>query len=140
MKKLIIAALAFLPMFAMAETSLSMGLWDAVYDDEGNLNFSYNGQDALLDVYATMSYRIVDADKGGSFDTRSIAAGSAKVVDIEDEFGVGKSLQISHDNGTVVMTRHHNFYETLPYMIVSASLKAHDGSVVATNNVKPFVT
>lgn len=140
MKKLIIAALAFLPMFAMAETSLSMGLWDAVYDDDGNLNFSYNGQDALLDVYATMSYRIVDADKGGSFDTRSIAAGSAKVVDIEDEFGVGKSLQISHDNGTVVMTRHHNFYETLPYMIVSASLKAHDGSVVATNNVKPFVT
>lgn len=142
MKRILAVAtslLAYATIFAAVE--LKEGDWLLVLDDANQLNVSFRGTEAFKNVYATTKYKSVDdSSVSGTLDSRTLSPLKAEVVAIEDEFGVGKSLQITYADGNATMVQHLNAYTQYPYILAQLTLSSNDGSPIGSNYMVAFGT
>lgn len=141
MRRIATLTLALLPLLCVAETALQVGNWEARVADDSSLSFYYNGKEAFADVYSTTNYRSV-ADKTDvrNYDSRNLTPSKVEIVDIDDEFGKGKSLEITYPADGNQMVSRYSFYPHLDYFLAQVSLVSGSDSQVSANRMVPFST
>lgn len=122
------------PISSMA-VELESGNWKVTVSDATHrLLIENNGKEILKEAYASLTFNIL-----GEENVRSITSGDAvptvSVANIEDCFGVGKSLIIETRKDGGIMTQRLNFYEKLPYFIVGVSVEGANGETVQSNSM-----
>jgi alpha-galactosidase len=122
-----------------AATDFAFGEWRVNVDDSGYLLMSHRDKEVFKQGYATLTYNIY-----GETDTRTITTGDVAPVVTEtvtdDCFGTGRGLEIAFPKEGAVMTQHINFYDNLPYFIVSVSVASENGATLQSNHMVPLAT
>lgn len=140
MKKfLLFAAITFSAMQLSAAIKHEYGNWQITLDDASKLSISFSGRELFADVRAESTYNVVGHSSETTLKTGGGSAVELASEPLDDAFGKGECLILRSQADDAVFEQLFRFYDSRPYMLVSARVRSKSADRVESRRILPLI-